>query len=206
MLFPDAAEPEFTGQAVWRYNFPRTPDVVSLCAYEGSIGIGLVPLSDTLMYMYVTTPEPGNPRYPHDGIAREMAARLADAPPAIRALADRITDDDEVVYKPLYWLFVEGDWHKGRVILIGDAAHSTTPHLGQGAGMAIEDSLVLAEELERHDTVDAAFRAFHARRYERCKYIVERSRAMCFGQIGRGPMVEQAHATRDMHHRIAEPI
>ena len=206
MLFPNAPEPAFTGQAVWRYNFPRTPDVVSLCAYEGRIGIGLVPLSDTLMYMYVTTPEPGNPRYPRAGLAHTMAARLQGAAPAISALADKITDDDEVVYKPLFTLFVEGEWHRGRSILIGDAAHATTPHLGQGAGMAIEDSLVLAEELKRHETVDAAFHAFRARRYDRCKYIVERSRAVCFGQIGLGPVVEQAHATREMHKRIAEPI
>ena len=206
MIFPHAPEPEFTGQSVWRYNFPRSADVVSLCAYEGPIGIGLVPLSDTLMYMYVTTPEPGNPRYPARGIAKTMAAKLANTPPSIRALADRITDDDEVVYKPLYTLFVEGDWHRGHTLLIGDAAHSTTPHLGQGAGMAIEDSLVIAEELKRHATIEAAFRAFHERRYERCKYIVERSRAVCFGQIGRGPVVEQAHATHDMHQRIAEPI
>ena len=206
MIFPEGPEPAYTGQAVWRYNFVRTPDVVSLCAYEGRVGIGLVPLSDTLMYMYVTTPEPDNPRYPREGMAHAMAAKLQGVAPAIQALATQITDDDEVVYKPLYTLFVEGDWHKGRVLLIGDAAHSTTPHLGQGAGMAIEDSLVLAEEIRTHDSVGAAFRAFHARRESRCRYIVERSRAVCFGQLGLGPIVEQASATHDMHQRIAEPI
>jgi 2-polyprenyl-6-methoxyphenol hydroxylase-like FAD-dependent oxidoreductase len=206
MLLPDAAEPAFTGQSVWRYNFPRSPDTVNLCAYEGRIGIGLVPLSDALMYMYVTTPEPGNPRYPREGIARAMAAKLADAPPALRALAEQILDDEEVVYKPLYSLFLDGKWHRGRTVLIGDAAHSTTPHLGQGAGMAIEDSIVLAEELKHHASIEEAFGAFRNRRFARCKYIVEQSRAVCFGQIGIGPVVEQAHATHAMHQRVAEPI
>ena len=206
MLFPDAPAPEFTGQSVWRYNFARTDDLVSLCAYEGRIGIGLVPLSSTLMYMYVTTPEPGNPRYPLDGIAAAMRGKLAGQSPKIAALAEQITDDAEVVYKPLEWIFLEGEWHKGRVGLLGDAAHATTPHLGQGAGMAIEDSIVLAEEVARADSVEAAFRAFRDRRFERCKYVVEASRAISLGQIGKGPVIEQGPATHAMTQFVAQPI
>lgn len=206
-LFPDAPVPEFTGQSVWRYNLVRTPDVDCLFAFEGPTGIGLVPLSDELMYMYVTTPEQGNPRYPREGLAAAMRAKLANVPaPAIRALAEQITEDDEVVYKPLEWVFLEGDWYKGRVVLLGDAVHATTPHLGQGAGMAIEDALVLADELARADAVDGAFAAYQARRTERCRYIVDASLAICRGQIGAGPLVENAQATRAMFIKVAEPI
>jgi len=172
---------------------------------SSAIGIGLVPLSASLMYMYVTTPEPGNPRYPRVGLAATMRAKLAEAPPAIAALRDRITDDDAVVYKPLETLFLTGDWHKGRVVLLGDAVHATTPHLGQGAGMAIEDSLVLAEELERGDTPESAFRAYQARRFPRCEYIVERSFAICNAQVNRQP-VDQAKATADMFAVVSAPI
>jgi 2-polyprenyl-6-methoxyphenol hydroxylase-like FAD-dependent oxidoreductase len=205
-LFPGAPQPQFAGQAVWRYNFKRPNDVTALCAYEGPIGMGLVPLSDELMYMYVTTPEPGNPRYPREGIARSMREKLASAPPRIAALAEQITDDDGVVYKPLEWHFLDQDWHKGCVVLIGDAAHGTTPHLGQGAGMAIEDSLVLAEELENADSVEEAFAGFQKRRFDRCKYIVESSVAICNGQIGSGPRIDQAKATGDMFRATAEPL
>ena len=206
MIFPDLPLPEFTGQAVWRYNFERTPDIVNLCAYEGPIGMGLVPLSNTLMYMYVTTPEPENTRYAKTGIAAVMRTKLAGSPPMIAKLADQITDDDEVVYKPLEWIFLEQDWHKGRVVLLGDAVHATTPHLGQGAGMAIEDSIVLAEELALNAEPSTAFRAYRDRRFARCKYIVEASRAISFGQTGRGPRVEQAKATHDMTLCVAAPI
>ena len=72
--------------------------------------------------------------------------------------------------------------------------------------MAIEDSIVLAEELARHDTPEAAFKAFHARRFERCKYIVDASRAISFGQTGQGPVIENATATREMFARISQPI
>jgi len=206
-IFPEAPQPAFTGQGVWRYNLPRPSDVTGLCAYEGPIGIGLVPLSDALMYMFVTTPEPGNPRYEHGALADTMRGKLAGAiSPAIIDLRAQITVDDAVVYKPLEWMFLDGPWHSGRVVLLGDAVHATTPHLGQGAGMAIEDSIVLAEELERAETVEAAFVAYQARRFERCRYIVEASRAICEGQIGVGPLIENARATQDMFRVIAQPI
>jgi 2-polyprenyl-6-methoxyphenol hydroxylase-like FAD-dependent oxidoreductase len=171
------------------------------------MGVGLVPLSKELMYMYVTTPEPGNPRYERKGLAEKMRGKLAQAAPPIRMLAGQITDDDGVVYKPLEWHFLEGPWHKGRIVLIGDAVHGTTPHLGQGAGMAIEDAVVLAEELASHtDDAEAAFAAYRARRYERCKEIVDMSVSICMGQLGKGPLVNNAVATQRMFELTAEPI
>jgi 2-polyprenyl-6-methoxyphenol hydroxylase-like FAD-dependent oxidoreductase len=206
-IFPDAMAPEFTGQSVWRYNFPRDAAVDGLSVYNGETGIGLVPLADGLMYMFVTTAEPGNPRFPREGLAAAMRARLARVPaPAIRALADRIEDDDGVVYKPLEWLLLSGSWHQGRVVLLGDAVHATTPHLGQGAGMAIEDAIVLADELGRAEAIAPALAAYEARRFDRCRYIVEASRAICLGQLGQGPLVDNSVATREMFMRIAEPI
>lgn len=207
MLFPDGPAPAFTGQAVWRYNFAKLEGLDALRVFEGPTGVGLVPLSDALMYMYVTTPEPGNPRYERDGLGATMRSKLAEVPaPVIQELAAQITDDAEVVYKPLEWLFLDGAWHKGRIVLLGDAIHATTPHLGQGAGMAIEDSIVLADELAKTDDVEAAFAAYRARRVERCRYIVEASRAICLGQLGLGPLIENAVATREMFARVAEPI
>jgi 2-polyprenyl-6-methoxyphenol hydroxylase-like FAD-dependent oxidoreductase len=92
------------------------------------------------------------------------------------------------------------------VVLLGDAVHATTPHLGQGAGMAIEDSLVLAEELVRHAAPEAAFRAYGARRFERCAYVVRTSLAICLGQLGKGPPVDNARATGEMFAVTAQPI
>lgn len=205
--FPDAPKPHFTGQAVWRHNFPRPEGMAGLCVYEGPTGVGLVPISTAKMYMYVTTAEPDNPWRDREGLAAAMREKLATVPaPAIRALAEQITDDDEVVYKPLEWLFLEGDWHKGRIVLLGDAVHATTPHLGQGAGMAIEDSIVLAEEMAAAATPEEAFRAYRDRRFDRCRFIVEGSLAICHGQLGKGPRIENAVATREMFAKVAEPI
>ncbi len=205
-LLPEASEPKFTGQAVWRYNLPRPAGLDALHVYNGRIGAGLVPISDSLMYVFITTPEPGNPRYPREGLAAAMRATLADHAADIRVLAEAIDDDDEVVYRPLETNLVTGPWHRGRVVLLGDAVHATTPHLGQGAGMAIEDSLVLADEIGRHDTPEAAFTAYHDRRFDRCRYIVEASLAICRGQLGLAPPVDNAVATAEMFQRTAQPI
>lgn len=205
-LFPDAAKPEFTGQAVWRYNLRRPDDVENLQAYTGRVGLGLVPLSSETMYMFVTSPEPGNPWLPLEGRAAAMRQRLQGAAPQIAKLAEQITDDSAVVYKPLEALFVEGPWHKGRVVLIGDAVHATTPHLGQGAGMAIEDSLVLAEELARADTPEAAFERFQARRFDRCKFIVESSISVGEFQLGRRDALDYPALTREMFERTSAPL
>lgn len=205
-IFPDAPRPQFTGQAVWRHNFPKPPELTCLQAYEGPIGMGLVPLSAELMYLFVTTPEPGNPHYTVEQLAPTMRARLANAAPAIAALRDQIVDGSQVVYRPLETLFLEGDWHRGRVALLGDAVHATTPHLGQGAGMAIEDSVVLAQEVARHDTPAAAFAAYRERRFERCRFIVELSLSLCHSQLGTGPRVEQGVATKAMFDRVAQPL
>lgn len=205
-VLPDAPAPTYTGQAVWRYNLPRPAGMDALHVYNGRIGAGLVPIAPDLMYIYVTTPEPGNPRYPVEGLAAAMREKLADHAPDIQAMARDIVDDDGVVYRPLETMLVDGPWHAGRVVLLGDAVHASTPHLGQGAGMAIEDSLVLAEEIGRHDTPQTAFAAYRDRRIDRCRYIVERSLAICFGQIGKGPPVDNAVATAEMFALTAQPI
>jgi len=135
-----------------------------------------------------------------------MREKLAGTAEPIRELAEHITDDDGVVYRPLEGMMVYGPWSKGRVVLLGDAVHATTPHLGQGAGMAIEDSIVLAEELAKAYTPEEAFAAYRERRFDRCRYIVESSLAICHGQLGKGPPVDNHKATAEMFEVTAQPI
>ncbi len=202
-LFPGLPAAEFTGQSVWRYNLPRPADLDALHVYNGPTGAGLVPISAELMYLYLTTPEPGNPRCLREGLAATMRAKV---PAPLQPLAQHIVNDDEVVYRPLETILVDGPWHKGRVVLLGDAVHAATPHLGQGAGMAIEDAIVLTEEIGRNDTPEAAFSAYRERRFERCRYIVEESLAICRGQLGLGPPLDNAKATAAMFEVTARPI
>lgn len=176
LLFGDRYTPRFTGQAVWRHNFPRAPHIDHLANFQSAAGnAGLVPLAGDLMYLFLTSHEPENPWMDASTLAEQMRARLAGFGGIIGELREQIVDSSQVVYKPMEVVFVDEPWYSGRVLLIGDAAHATTPHLGQGAGMAIEDAVVLGEELTAGGTLEEQLQRFMARRFERCKFISEQS-------------------------------
>jgi 2-polyprenyl-6-methoxyphenol hydroxylase-like FAD-dependent oxidoreductase len=91
-------------------------------------------------------------------------------------------------------------------VLVGDAAHATTPHLGQGAAQAIEDGIVLAEELAVGSPLSAALERFVARRFERCKIVIEGS-----ARIGRAEMegaldVDYAGTIKRLTDAVAAPL
>lgn len=207
LLFGDRYAPRFTGQSVWRHNFARPAQIDHLCAFPSPAGnAGLCPLSDDLMYMFVTSAEPGNPWMPDDQLAELMRDRLSGYRGIIGDLREQIRDPKEVVYKPMEVLFVDEPWHKGRVILIGDAAHATTPHLAQGAGLAIEDAVVLAEELEQSESYSEAFAQFMARRYQRCKTICEGSIQVGEWELTHSPDTDHPGMMTRMITLAAEPI
>src|SRR5206468_2115425 len=89
-------------------------------------------------------------------------------------------------------------WGNGHVVLLGDAAHAMSPMMGQGGCMAVEDALVLAEELRRTPEIPAALAAFVARRQPRVAWVREQSRAL--GEMVRlpaaSPVVSSATSTQ----------
>jgi 2-polyprenyl-6-methoxyphenol hydroxylase-like FAD-dependent oxidoreductase len=100
-------------------------------------------------------------------------------------VVDQITDPKGVIYRPLETLLMPAPWYKNRVAMIGDAVHATIPQLGQGAGLAIEDAVVLGEELANADDPQAAFDRYMVRRYDRCKMVVDVS-----AQVGEWEQLE----------------
>jgi 2-polyprenyl-6-methoxyphenol hydroxylase-like FAD-dependent oxidoreductase len=180
-MFGSDLQPRFTGQVCWRYNLPRIDGLDKIWVYIGATGTaGFVPLGPDLMYILtIEKPPPGQPlRLDTRGIAAVYRERLSQFGGPVAAHRCLIVDDDAVVYRPVENVLVEPPWYRGRVVLIGDAAHATSPHCGQGAAQAIEDTLVLREELLRDQSLDAALDAYTRRRYERCKVIVEGSESI----------------------------
>jgi 2-polyprenyl-6-methoxyphenol hydroxylase-like FAD-dependent oxidoreductase len=176
MIFPEVPAPKFTGQGCWRVMARRPPDVDRTEMYFGGpVKIGINPVSRSEMYMFILEHVPDNPRFGEDELVphvRELLAPFGGHVPAVR---EGITDASQVNYRPLEWLLVSDPWYRGRVVLIGDAAHATTPHMASGAGIAVEDGLVLAQELQRHTDVGDALRAFMGRRFARARLVVENS-------------------------------
>jgi 2-polyprenyl-6-methoxyphenol hydroxylase-like FAD-dependent oxidoreductase len=124
----------------------------------------------------------------------------------IGELKSEINDPAKVVYKPMEVVLVPPPWYSGRVVLLGDAAHATTPHLGQGAGMAIEDAVVLSEELTSVGSVEQQLERYMQRRYERCKFIVESSELIGRYQMGEAAEVDEKSMVEKMQRVTAQPI
>ncbi len=178
VLFGPNVKPRFTGQVCWRYNLPRIDRLEEIWMFFGPDGsAGFVPLGEDLMYILtIETPIPDwREAIERDGAAAVYRQRLAPFSGRVAETREQIVDDDAIVVRPIENIIVPAPWHRGRIVLVGDAAHGATPHCGQGAAQAIEDGIVLAEELAKDVPVTEALEAFSARRYERCRAIVEGS-------------------------------
>jgi 2-polyprenyl-6-methoxyphenol hydroxylase-like FAD-dependent oxidoreductase len=197
ILFGEQLKPQFTGEVVWRYNFERPRDMVwGQIFYGAKSKAGLVPLTDHLMYMFLVTMEPGNPRMPQDQLHELLRDRLSEYGGIVARLRDLVTDPKSVVYRPMETILVPTPWHRGRVVLIGDAAHSGTPHLAEGAAMAIEDAVLLAKMLGPARELDATLQEFAMRRMPRCQLVMETGLKM-----GEWEMAEwQGHRAPDTDH------
>jgi FAD-dependent urate hydroxylase len=101
--------------------------------------------------------------------ARLLELFEVDRTPAAELLAATHT---ELAGWPTYDVPRVPRWHRDRMIVIGDAAHATSPASGQGASMAVEDAVILAQCLRDVPTVPAAFDAFVGRRRDRVERIV----------------------------------
>ncbi|MEU6161486.1 FAD-dependent oxidoreductase [Streptomyces sp. NPDC047130] len=178
-----ADRPEPTGMAIWRVAAPRPAGVTRTdLAYGGPAYIaGYCPTSDTTLYAYVVEANRDRPSIPPESYAREMR-RLASAYGGFwPEITEHITDPARVNYTWFDRLLVEGSWHRGRVVLVGDAAHCCPPTLAQGAALSLEDAWVLTQLLTAADTWDdALLQAYYERRIARVRPVVEAS-----VQIGR---------------------
>lgn len=207
-LFPDAPQPRYSGQAVWRAVLPRPAEIDACTMWMGPrIKPGVNPVSKTEMYLFVTEPRPENGYVdPAEFVAR-LRALLADfEAPVLRAIREQINEHSQIVFRPLEGLLLPRPWYQGRVVLIGDAVHATTPHLASGACIGIEDALVLAEELGRADDPDTALAAFQARRWERCRMVVENSARLGEIEVAGGDKDEHAQIMRASLMALAQPI
>jgi len=206
-VFPDAPRPSYKGQAVWRAVLPRPPEVKTAMMWMGRVKPGLNPVSATHMYLFLTEYRPVNEHVDPGTFATQLRALLAEfQDPLLQRIREQIGEDSQIVFRPLEGLLMPRPWHRGRVALIGDTIHATTPHLASGACIGIEDALVLADELDRAADVPAALRAFEDRRWERCRMVVENSFELCRIEMEGGSKNEHARIMRDSLIALAQPI
>jgi 2-polyprenyl-6-methoxyphenol hydroxylase-like FAD-dependent oxidoreductase len=206
-LFPAAPKPRYSGQAVWRAVLPRPPEVTTAMMWMGRVKPGVNPVSRDQMYLFLTEHRPANEHVDPAGFAEALRALLAPFPaPLLQRIRGQIGADSQIVFRPLEGLLMPRPWFSGRVVLIGDTVHATTPHLASGACIGIEDAIVLAEEIGRRDRLDASLAAFEARRWERCRMVVENSGRLGEIEIAGGDKDEHARLMRESLMALAQPI
>ncbi len=196
LIFPDAPTPKYTGQGVWRAVIPRPASVLCPSFYMGDrLKAGVNPVSATEMYLFVTEDRPDNKKVEDADLLPNLRALLTQfTSPVMAHVRASLDENSRIVYRPLEAMLLPEPWYLGRVLVIGDAAHASTPHLAAGAGMGIEDAVVLAQEVAKQAALSEALSNFQRRRMPRCRMVVENS--VRLGEI------EQTNGSQEEHADI----
>jgi 2-polyprenyl-6-methoxyphenol hydroxylase-like FAD-dependent oxidoreductase len=191
-LFKNAPSPQYTEQGVWRAVVPRY-DLAKPSLFFGPTGkMGFTPVSATHMYLNYTELRPNKGRIAkEDELSYLLNLLKPFTAPIVQKVKANLDKDSQILYRPLEGMIMPRPWYKGRVLLIGDAVHATTPHLASGAGMGFEDAVVLAKEIATGGGYQAVFERFQHRRWERCRMIVANS--LRLGEIEKTGGAKEEH-------------
>ena len=168
--------PHYTEQIVWRAVVPRPADYEETSMFYGAhskAGINAVSADEAYLFLAINTAETERP--PREEWPRILRGFLEEFGGPIAEIRESITDPGTIDCRPLQANLVPKPWHQGRVLLIGDAAHASTPQLAMGAGLAVEDAVVLGDLLATGAPLAEILPAFADRRYDRCRMVVENS-------------------------------
>ncbi|MBO1902680.1 FAD-dependent monooxygenase [Leucobacter weissii] len=169
-----------SGLGIWRAVTERRPDMLGAIAFPdgtggpgGAFKVGYTPVSDTQCYVFVLC----DPVRPANGLSdwQEVRRLMADFHGEFDFLRETIDESTFLNFQEIEWIFVEGPWHTGRVLALGEAVHAVPPLIAQGAAQCVEDSLLLAEYLTAEGELEEQLTAFHARRVPRVKGVVDAS-------------------------------
>ncbi|HVG51775.1 MAG TPA: FAD-dependent oxidoreductase [Xanthobacteraceae bacterium] len=176
MTFGQQVRPRYTGQMNWRATVRRPPEVTGRYSYFGpTIKSGFNPVSEREMYIYLLQTMPERPRWRDDELPAILRGLLAEFGGILGQAREEVRNPEKIVCRPVFSMMMAPPWYRGRVALIGDAVHTTTPQLASGASIAIEDAVVLARCLRSEPSLGTALALFMQARYERCKMVVENS-------------------------------
>ena len=208
MIFPNADRPEFTGQFIWRLMADRPPEFAARHYFlGGQVKVGISPVSESSLYLFALEHAPLRPPIPEQDLHEALGALLKGFGGIVGKLAQDLNSKSSIIVRPLASLLLPPPWYSGRILLVGDAAHPTTPHLASGAGIAIEDGLVLAEELQKAGyNVPTALRSFMDRRWERCRAVVENSIEIGRREQAGSSVAEQTTLVDLTLAKLAKPI
>jgi 2-polyprenyl-6-methoxyphenol hydroxylase-like FAD-dependent oxidoreductase len=193
-------EPRHCGIGAWRIQVPRPTSVTGMEFMQGlGCKTGAMPIASDLMYLFNIRPEPVGAIYDRKNFAEMLRERLAQFGGYVAEVSAMLKRDSDIVYGPLEPMLVPWPWHRGRVVIGGDAAHVFPPHLTQGAAMAVEDGLILAHETVQTDVpIAARLLRYSKKRYARCAFVYSFARDWLDQEQSIRTPEQMEHARREM--------
>lgn len=170
------SKPRYAGYTCWRAVIDNSRLQVGE-SYEiwGRKGrFGVVPLADDQLYWFATVNAAENhPRFKNFTLS-DLKSWFKDYPDTTKQIIEA-SGEDALIWNDIIDLKPISRYAFGKLLLVGDAAHATTPNMGQGACQAIEDAAVLLDELTGEDSLEEQFARFEKRRLRRTHFIVNQS-------------------------------
>lgn len=184
-LLPDAV-PRYSGYTCWRAVIDNGHlEINESSETWGSRGrFGIAPLANNQLYWFACINAKQNDPDMRDIKVADLAQIFKKYHEPIPSILAN-TQDEQLIWNDIVDLAPISKFAFDNILLLGDAGHATTPNMGQGACQAIEDAVVLADELEKNRNVQRAFQAFEKRRLKRTEYITNTS-----WQVGRIAQLE----------------
>lgn len=205
-VFPEAEKPSYAGQISIRWMAPG-PVIQPEGWYFGPVGrLGFYHLPQGMIYVAAVLTAADWVR-PSKEEVYATYRRLLDSytAPSVVELRERLTPESELICRPFDWILLPRPWHRGRTLLIGDAAHATTAHMGMGGGMALEDAVVLGQCIGSAGSLDEALEAYTERRFERVRTVVDTSVALCRLEQAKAPPSENVALMSGAFKTLAQP-
>lgn len=176
--FYSHATPRYAGYTCWRGISPNENNVplhLSNEAWSKKGRFGWAPLHNGDVYWFACiNSNPDHPLYTN-WTKRELAHYFSFYSPTVKRLISE-TYDDYFLHHDIYDIAPLKKFNYGKVLLLGDAAHATTPNMGQGAGQAIEDAYELMRAYQLYHTWQEIVQHYNEKRVEKTKKVIQLSR------------------------------
>jgi 2-polyprenyl-6-methoxyphenol hydroxylase-like FAD-dependent oxidoreductase len=173
------SEPRFSGYTCWRAVIDNSSlNLTETSETWGTNGrFGIAPLAGNKIYWFACINAPQNDRVMREFKVTDLQKVFKDFHEPVPAILE-CTKDVDLIWSDISDLEPLNQYAFNNVLLIGDAAHATTPNMGQGACQAIEDAVILADEINSNIDITGAFTKFEQRRLKRTHYIINTSQML----------------------------
>jgi 2-polyprenyl-6-methoxyphenol hydroxylase-like FAD-dependent oxidoreductase len=174
----------YSGQSCWRFvtefEYPKAEDgnMYEIWSNKKGLRVGYSQINSKQVYVFITNYEKAGGKDSYGALKQNLLQLCNDFPEIVKEMI-RKTDAEKIIRTDLFDFKPISRWVDRNVALLGDAAHATTPNLGQGACQAIEDAFVIAEQLALNSECDLAFANYQRKRIAKAKFVTTRSWQFC---------------------------